>query len=793
MYVKNVFHSWILIATVLSHVGAFPLLADLLVYEPFDYNAGSTIDSPLNGGMGFANAWIRAEEGSNDTITVTTGAPGSGNLDGVFDNAAVTTTPTGSGNLYIDGASGDDRITANRVLSQSAGALAGADKVLWASILWTMNGNNYGRQVGFTLGTDGLKNRSQNISTNATWGGSGDGDAMGVGGGINSNAVTPTIWDDGATVVRTTTDAKALSTSEDNIVILKFVFADDTTPDTVYAWGFGETDTITEAAFDANAISASAVIDQDLLNVLSFGQSQVGTETIDEIRLGDTFDDVTTGVGAGPRQPVEFTGYLFDLDADRSTLTWTSNQGEHYGLYWSEDLVTFTPVYGTNPAIPAHESESSTTYGPFDHPILGATRLFFKLGDADFDDPALNTIWGNGTSVTLTFSEAMHAADIVPGNFAVAEDGGGALSVTDATLSSDGTTVTLTLASNLAGGTAYTVTMNNLTDPFGRELGNGSQGHFQTWDNDPNGIKVFILAGQSNMVGHGKSEQGLNDVEGAIGSLRYLAVNDASFPQYDYTSLLVDPGQPGTSDWAPRSDVQVWWKNGYVDQTRTILKGDLDIGYDGRTWFGPDYAFGQVLGDYYNEPVLIIKAAWGGIDLATGFRPPSAVVARGGNVGAYYTAMIDDVREVLSNLSTEFPAWAGQGYQIVGFGWHQGWNDRISATYSAEYEENLVDLIADLRAEFSNSSLPVVIGTTGMAPPTEYTTVELAQLAVDDGGTYPQHDGSVFTVDTRPYWRDSTQSPSSFGYHWNHNGESHFLVGKNMGDSMVNLLTPDDP
>ena len=27
-----------------------------------------------------------------------------------------------------------------------------------------------------------------------------------------------------------------------------------------------------------------------------------------------------------------------------------------------------------------------------------------------------------------------------------------------------------------------------------------------TWDNDPNGIKVFILAGQSNMVGYGKTE-----------------------------------------------------------------------------------------------------------------------------------------------------------------------------------------------------------------------------------------------------------------------------------------------
>ena len=132
-----------------------------------------------------------------------------------------------------------------------------------------------------------------------------------------------------------------------------------------------------------------------------------------------------------------------------------------------------------------------------------------------------------------------------------------------------------------------------------------------------------------------------------IGSLRYLAVNDASYPDVDYSGLLVDPGQPATSAWATRSDVKVWWKDGYVTDPRTVRKGDLKIGYaDAGTWFGPEYAFGRVMGDHFTEPVLIIKTAWGGIDLAQGFRPPSAVAARGGVVGPYYNAMLDDVREV---------------------------------------------------------------------------------------------------------------------------------------------------
>jgi hypothetical protein len=45
------------------------------------------------------------------------------------------------------------------------------------------------------------------------------------------------------------------------------------------------------------------------------------------------------------------------------------------------------------------------------------------------------------------------------------------------------------------------------------------------------------------------------------------------------------------------------------------------------------------------------------------------------------------------------------------------------------------------------------------------------------------------TDNTRPYWRDSSVSPSNFGYHWNHNVESHYLVGKGMGVNIQSLLS----
>lgn len=305
-----------------------------------------------------------------------------------------------------------------------------------------------------------------------------------------------------------------------------------------------------------------------------------------------------------------------------------------------------------------------------------------------------------------------------------------------------------------------------------------------TWDNNPNGVQVFILAGQSNMVGHGKAEEGHGDVKGAIGSLRYQVEHDPK----NYGHLVNEDGT-----WRTLDHVKVWWRDSDIAAPRTVLKGNLKLGYaqnGNSTWFGPEYGFGWAVADHVKQPVLIIKTAWGGKSLNVDFRPPGAAAARGGVVGPYYTGIIRYVHDVLDNLDTEFPEWKGKGYRIAGFGWHQGWNDRVDKDASANYEANLVALIQDLRTEFGNPKLPVSIATTSMDPPPEPTAVELAQLAVADPKKYPAFKGNVKTTDTRPFWRDASVSPSNFGYHWNHNGESHYLIGKAMGEKMVEMLAP---
>ena len=51
-------------------------------------------------------------------------------------------------------------------------------------------------------------------------------------------------------------------------------------------------------------------------------------------------------------------------------------------------------------------------------------------------------------------------------------------------------------------------------------------------------------------------------------------------------------------------------------------------------------------------------------------------------------------------------------YELAGFGWHQGWNDRISDKFNAEYESNMAHFIRDIRKDLGAPALPFVIAET---------------------------------------------------------------------------------
>ena len=192
-------------------------------------------------------------------------------------------------------------------------------------------------------------------------------------------------------------------------------------------------------------------------------------------------------------------------------------------------------------------------------------------------------------------------------------------------------------------------------------------------------VKVFLLAGQSNMEGQGfiKADPKRN---GGKGSLAFLAKSQETADKFKH--LIGKKGE-----WAVRDDVWIH----YLDR-----KGKLTVGYGAKgDRIGPELGFGHVLGEATEEPVLLIKLAWGGKSLAKDFRPPSS----GGDVGPYYKEIVQRTKDVLGNLKKEFPEFGDRGYELAGFGWHQRWNDRVNRAFNDEYEKNMANFIRDIRKD----------------------------------------------------------------------------------------------
>jgi hypothetical protein len=311
-------------------------------------------------------------------------------------------------------------------------------------------------------------------------------------------------------------------------------------------------------------------------------------------------------------------------------------------------------------------------------------------------------------------------------------------------------------------------------------------------------VKVFILAGDSNMAGRAK-----------VSVLKYQANRAGTKARYQH--LLRD------GKWAVREDV--WIKNFHQ-------KGNLTVGFgQSPDRFGPELEFGHVVGDYFDEQVLLIKTCWGGHDLCRDFRSPSSGLpprevleqmrqelqkAKAGatladvekSYGATYRVMLTEVRETLAKLGEHFPSYRGQGFTIAGFVWFSGWSDMVK--YNPFYAEHLAHFIRDLRREFKTPKLPFVIGQLGVLgisdPGTNEANFRAAQAAV---AQLPEFKGNIKVVATEPFWDREAHAVYKKGWQ-NHRGEwdkvgsdapYHYLgsaktfcaIGKAFGKAMIEL------
>ena len=236
-------------------------------------------------------------------------------------------------------------------------------------------------------------------------------------------------------------------------------------------------------------------------------------------------------------------------------------------------------------------------------------------------------------------------------------------------------------------------------------------------------VKVFILAGQSNMEGHGQ-----------VRSLDLLGQH----PKYGY---LLKKLKNADGSWVIREDVTISWK------AKDKKNGPLTVGWGyGANEIGPELMFGAIMGEKYDELVLLIKTAWGGKDVYCDFRSPSAGEPTGDEIkilnrersenrnrkiGLYYRKMVSEIKDCLANIDDVLPGYNEQGYEIAGMAWFQGWNDfcqwHVGPGIIKNYPRNLSAMFRDLRKDLNAPDMPIVIGEMGVGGH------DIAERAKDQG------------------------------------------------------------
>ena len=341
-------------------------------------------------------------------------------------------------------------------------------------------------------------------------------------------------------------------------------------------------------------------------------------------------------------------------------------------------------------------------------------------------------------------------------------------------------------------------------------------------------VKVFLLAGQSNMEG----KVFVPNME-----------KKAEDPKYKdlYKHLRKD------GKWIVRDDVFI--KTGHG-------KAPLTVGFGGRRQgCGVEFAFGSMMGDHFDDPVLLIKTAWGGHSLYQQFRSPSAFPsaeklqaeleatqqkfkedndkqkyeqalatwekahaealkephfrAKGQvrwrhpgherfkprppkngplptmddikkRYGPSYRAMLAEVKRTFDNCETIFP---GCKLEVTGFVWFQGWNDQYFAP--KEYASLMKHFIQDVRKDLGVPNLPFVIaamGQNGSKPAAgAMLTIREAQMSMND---VPEFQGNV-----KAFRTDVLSDGEGGGEcHYNESPNWYTRIAHAMGESMLELM-----
>jgi hypothetical protein len=269
-------------------------------------------------------------------------------------------------------------------------------------------------------------------------------------------------------------------------------------------------------------------------------------------------------------------------------------------------------------------------------------------------------------------------------------------------------------------------------------------------DTDTKTVRVFIFAGQSNMVGtHSR------------------VVDIQRFPPF----AGLDQPQP---------DIPFSYNLGR--ETKETSNGWIALQPTGDD-FGPELSFGRRVSQAIDAPIAIIKCAAGGTALGDDWNPdePSGF--------KLYPLSLELVRSSLADLDRKKIA-----YRLEGFVWHQGENDMFNQEFKPAYQKNLTNFIACWRRDLQTPGLRFYIGELctktiwGMDNRENMHAIRTAQKAVAEA------DPLVDYIRTS---HDAVEIGGDAGLHYHYGTLGQLEHGVNYADAYLRTLgkdtTPDRP
>lgn len=183
-------------------------------------------------------------------------------------------------------------------------------------------------------------------------------------------------------------------------------------------------------------------------------------------------------------------------------------------------------------------------------------------------------------------------------------------------------------------------------------------------DNDT--VRVFIFAGQSNMVGSDSKVKDIANFPPFVGL-------ENPQPNVRFSYCIGRENKLQSDGWVPLQPVD--------------------------NVVGPELSFARKVTEHSPGPIAIIKVAAGGTHLGGDWNPdnPSGF--------EMYPLALKWINSSLKQLTNQ-----GLKYRIEAFMWHQGENDMFEPGYMENYGENLTNFIASWRRDLQAPELPFYVG-----------------------------------------------------------------------------------